>query len=490
MQPDSESISLAFENSLANFEKSLASIRESEPGWKPDFICICGDIANKALKSEYEQAEDVINRIAAVACLSRDYVMLVPGNHDLVRPPKDEKGGYDSVLGKIAKWLKLVPGNHDLVRPPKDEKGGYDSVLGKITKWLKDKNEKDTNTKAVRPIIGSMFGRYASWRSSLLSDVPGIRYVDLMATVGFPELRGLCGLRIFDSYKVVFAELNSSWCDLGGKNRDVRLGHEIIKEAYQNLEILKRRGFFIIGIFHHSMRFLAVDEYQVRSEFKVYDNIVRVCDLCLSGHEHGSQPKDPDFLGNRCQYILNAGFMSKDEQNNIYESGAMLLRINRYDETVDVRKLMRDTDNTWHEHSEMSTYSLAINRHPVSFGGSHDSTSEKYHYVDSREHRTRIAEVIRIFGSKYSLGADVNSSRDTCELMYDGSKRVGYVAFVSGKNCNSVELEFPAPELKIKLYVIKVDSRYMEENDEDLSALKQKYRDQLLSGKMIVISPS
>ena len=214
----------AFENSLTNFESFLRSKIEEDKNWKPDYVCICGDIANKAQKDEFRLAENVVDRIAKSAYLSKAYVMAVPGNHDLIRPDKKQQR---SALRAIEHWLQSG-----------DTKG--------TTKTQKDKNK-----LALHHTLHSMFNGYAKWRASILPDMQGMRYIDLMAKVGIPPmygLHGLCGLRIFEKEKVVFAELNSSWCDLGGKNRDVRFGKIIVDIANQELESLKRQGYFVVGL--------------------------------------------------------------------------------------------------------------------------------------------------------------------------------------------------------------------------------------------------
>ncbi len=480
---DDEHISRDFENSLAYFEKFFRTKIMPVSQWRPDFICVCGDIANKAKKDEFEQAKKVINSIARLVELPTDHVMLVPGNHDLCRPQaqtaklKIQKSWFH----RIAEWVKGSS--------PCQNTSGYTNTLKEISKWLEDGAKV---SESLRQTLLGMFGDYASFRNSLFSEnIDGISYIDLMSAVGVPELKGLCGIRKFDNGKIAFAELNSTWCDLGGTNRNVRFGHNIVNKAYQELDALKRAGYFIVGLFHHSMRFLDIEEYQARSMFDVYDNIVKVCDMCLSGHEHGARAKEPDFLGNQCQYFLNAGFMSPDPHNNLLESGAMLLQIDRYKETIKVRKFLRESDNSWYEHPRMSTCSYAINTHygSASEGSSEDDNEIKI--VDPTEYRVRAAEIIRVFGSKYSLGKSI--SRDTCELVYhsrdaEDSKVVAYVAFISSANYQKAELVFPDSKLRLKLFVFIVDRKHSAGSDETTVKLKGGYRTKHLSGNLVLLS--
>lgn len=440
--------SVAFKNSLANFTKFMATTIIPDDRWKPDFICICGDITDKAKKEEFEKAQGIVSQIAQSAELSGQYVMMVPGNHDLVRPTGDS----DTL----------------------------DRYVNDTKRWLDNGNKIPDDTH-------SAFSTYAAFRASMLQETDSIQYVDLMKELKIDDMRGLYGLRVFHNDKVVFAEFNSTWCDIGGTRRSVRLGNILVNKAFQRLQQYKDAGYFIVGMFHHSLRFLDVQEYQVRSHFHVYDNIVKVCDICLSGHEHGMEAKDPDALGNSCQYILNAGFFSIDPENFLHESGATLLRINRNEETLQVRKLLRKSDNTWHDSDTISTYSLAIRRHTSPINPEIPKTPIPKN-VSSRDDRTMTSAILRIFGDSFSLGNKIDGATDTYELRSTATGQLeAHVVFADQYNALSVDAALPAEHDK-KLLVINVNGNYTDCKDPTDAILRKRFRKQILSGRVVVLS--
>jgi len=447
-----------FKNSLDSFENYLKVLVKSETDWQPDFLCICGDIVNSGKTNEYGLAKDVIKQICSAIGLSTDYVMMVPGNHDLSRKCFDDK----------------------------NKKG----LLRKSCEWLEGDFNRDKNKKIITPEhIVKMFETYSVFRSELLNENPPFRYFDLMATIGCAELHGLCGLRIFDNDKIVFAELNSSWCDFGGDMRHTRLGHILTNYAYQRLLKLKRMGYFIVGMFHHSLRYLDLEEYQVRTHFEVYDNIIKICDLCISGHEHGAKAKDPDFLGNSCQYVLNAGFLSADPENNLYESGATLIRIDRNDETIQVRKLVRYTDNTWHEPEQRKVYSIAERRITNLSPG-----IQNEYFPDAGKRkgfRYFCSIVMDIFGTNYKLGKSVDEIADAYVLTQcktDSSLAKAFIVFVDPSVSVPEQITFKKSEPDIKTFVINVDNLNSVESRVRFNGLIDRHMSDILCGNMIFLS--
>lgn len=49
--------------------------------WKPDFICISGDIANSGNKDEYKKAKEIITNLCNACGVDKKHVIMVPGNH-------------------------------------------------------------------------------------------------------------------------------------------------------------------------------------------------------------------------------------------------------------------------------------------------------------------------------------------------------------------------------------------------------------------------
>ncbi len=316
-------------NRVESFCHFFQSFCSKFPDWTPTFICVAGDIAFKGAASEYDEAEQLIRRIADCARVPTRRVIMVPGNHDMSLPeefrPKESRG----------------------TKEYKKYKADYQKA---ILRWL---HSLWSNNADIPQEAGNLFARYAEFRNRFLEkDTTDSLDAgdDLLKKLFPPELSTLCGIRAYPERKVAFLELNSAWVDLPGEgNRECVFGANVIQSLEKRVTTLKHQGYYIVGVFHHPLRFIADNEYQARSFVPVYDLIVKMCDLCLSGHEHGDKAKDPDFLGNKCQYILNSGFFAIDSVNEKMESGASLLRIDPVNGSVELRRFTFDDINDWFE---------------------------------------------------------------------------------------------------------------------------------------------
>lgn len=329
-------LSGTFRRNLDNFIKTLRGFCESKDGWmwKPDFICICGDIINRGKTDIFsqEEARSVIEEIARAVELENRHVMMVPGNHDLIRGKEEDKAEY-------VEQLEL---------------------------WLESK--RSMPQEAV-----DAFTPYANFRKSFLEGGPsGLK--DLAKGILPDGLADAVGCRIFEKEKIVFVELNSSWRDVGKvkmkekdsegnviiRPREILFHRKYMSNVSDSVQDLRDRGFYVVTLFHHSLRFISPDQYVYDGRFNVYDSIINMSDICLSGHEHGSSSKEPDKLGNKCQYIQNGGFFSMSMHNQIIDSSATLIRIDRHKELLCTCRLVRPTgNNTWALEEKCNIYSTA-----------------------------------------------------------------------------------------------------------------------------------
>ncbi len=327
-----------FSTSLENFTRTLRELWGNDGFWKPDFLCICGDIVNKGnidLFGEMKNSGDTgyageaIRKIANAAGLQDRYIMMVPGNHDLHTKDIAEKGSY---IERTAQWLA------------------------------------NNNTRIPHEALNALTP-YAAFRRKFL--VSGQQYIDpglgnlnqSLQQVFLPqELIDATGCRVFEREKIIFIELNSSWCDIGGNFRYIMLHRVYIDNLFHKIQRYKQKGYYIVALFHHSLRHLSPDQYAETDRTNLYDQIVDMADLCLTGHDHGYRSKEPDKLANKCQQILNSGFFSVNNPSKIYDSGATLIKIERYNEILYTLKLWREADNKWQVDKLHKLYSTA-NQH-------------------------------------------------------------------------------------------------------------------------------
>ena len=327
--------SVELQSTVRYFNRFMSELMAKEPEWIPDYLCICGDIASKAKGEEYQLAKELIKQLAKTCCLSDDYILMVPGNHDM------------NVSGMLE---QKEHGGYKLKEKDKD---AYLSAINNLLE-TKSKKRKEDDVK----YISSIFGAYSDFRKEFINE--SIPYFTFPPEYIPPAVAYTCGYKVFEKNKTVFVELNSSWFDLPklSARNAVRFGDLHIQWLYNEIKEMKQRGYYVVTMFHHSLRYLDLAEYQTRDpQFPVYDNIIDMSDLCLSGHEHGSKSKEPDMLGNTCQYILNGGFYSPDAHNRVMESCASLIKIDPYKEQLTIRRFAKGTDGQWHEGREAKTYS-------------------------------------------------------------------------------------------------------------------------------------
>lgn len=293
-------------------EEIIAKSTE-EAFWKPDYLCVCGDIAHGAGKDEYEVAGGFIAKIAEACGLPDQRILMVPGNHDM--NIKDLAQGY---IGAVENILYPAKGVHEV-------------------DWVK-----------------FVFKNYSDFRSSFIPNPPSSGYKRIPGSF-LPYINDMVA---FEEEKVLFVELNSTWRDVAKvEKKPVRFGSAFIKKLYDQIQDYKLKGYYVVTLFHHSLRFMDLLEYQPSgSMLPVYDMILEMSDLCLSGHEHGREAKSPDMLGNVCQYVLNGGFFAADSKNGKSESSATLIKIDRCNERIHIRRFVKEYDNNWKEKSEIKSY--------------------------------------------------------------------------------------------------------------------------------------
>jgi hypothetical protein len=182
-------------------------------------------------------------------------------------------------------------------------------------------------------------------------------------------LRPLVQYKKFDRERIVFWELNNTWYSIPESkdmenipSRDeMRFGSSIINKFQKRIKELKSEGYVIVTLFHCPFRMIVGEEYQkYHNQPCIYDTLLELSDICLAGHEHGSESKDPDFLANSCQYFYNGAFYSEKTKNDIRDSSSLLIKIDRLNNTLTRKKLIFQNNKFIVKPSEEESYSEPI----------------------------------------------------------------------------------------------------------------------------------
>lgn len=312
----SSSADTDFTNLVHSFCMYLEKFFYENPDWKPDFICVNGDIAGKGIRDEFLLGGKYIRQIAEKCEVAEDYVLFAPGNHDMT---------FSVKLGETKK-LKST-GESKFVCSK--EYNGF------IKKYIAEFNSFDKKKNLKLPSLEEVFKEYSFFRSSFLHKA---KYYSLLS---HESLKFTTGIRVFDNYQIVFLELNNTWLSFPKKPEywyQLRFGSWLIAQYMVEIEKYKNKGYFVVALFHHPFRYLDHAEYQSSgNNYCPYDAIIKMADICLSGHEHGPESKRIDCLGNMSQYLLNGGFYSPTETNT--DSSAVLIKIDKEKEHILTRQL-------------------------------------------------------------------------------------------------------------------------------------------------------
>lgn len=457
-----------FSTSLENFTKTLGELWKRDESWKPDFICICGDIINRGaieLFGDMESPDDIgyagnaIREIANAAGLPYRYIMMVPGNHDFYKNDITDKQDY---ISQTIHWLA-------------------------------------NNATGIPVETRNALLPYSVFRKKFLVSNP--KFIDrdleglnrsLQETFLPEELIDTTGCRVFEREKIIFIELNSAWCDLNNNLRYIIFNRLYIDRLFHKIQRYKQKGYYIVALFHHSLRYLNSDQYAETDRTNLYDQIVDMADLCLTGHDHGYRSKEPDKLANKCQHILNSGFFSVNNPSKVYDSGATLIKIERYNEVIYTLNLKREVNNLWQVDKFHKLYSTANQHIDPSMIGLGEKTNIPHRIMLKNEISVdRLYDLIitRLFGPcNYSeLPIPEETQWIHFKISKDGSDSSVMILNAADHNDHplpaSLMADIEQDGLSIVIYLYEEDK----EPSHSLGALKGLLRVSILQGKAAII---
>lgn len=244
------------------FDALINEMKSLDEGWRPNVVCITGDITYQNEPTGYEEAIKWLNKLLQQLSIEKEGVFVCPGNHDV----DQEKSSF-------------------LVRP-------------------KDADEADRVLRL--PIADHyklLFLRYEEFCKTL-----PLHPYDFNGTQEF-----VIGSRIYKDTKFVCN--NSCWCSMDKKDKgSLWLGQNFIKSL--DLPLISSPTFPItIALLHHPR------EYYNESEINRYDNreatvdyVASRCHIILTGHAHG-RPRKPDIIcGNAIMF--SGGCYVSDRYHN------------------------------------------------------------------------------------------------------------------------------------------------------------------------------
>lgn len=197
-----------------------------------DFIFITGDLTFSGQKDEFEYAADFINKLSQACHVSKDNIIIVPGNHDVTRSTTTTKSLRNNI--KNREEVSLIIGTEN-------ERAKYSIGLYNYRKFLCENFE---------------------WARKCKEN-------SLSYTIN----------RKINNISVSILALNTAWLSYGGENEKGRiiLGERQVREALAEVENPQ----IIIALMHHPFEWLEWFDVQ-----DVQGMLERRVDFILNGHEH------------------------------------------------------------------------------------------------------------------------------------------------------------------------------------------------------------
>lgn len=365
------------------FIQHLAETKENQPNLTPDFICLAGDIVSKGSKSEFDEAKVFLENILSVFQPDSPGILMAPGNHDVNFPGNFTQEERENYINQITSLLQFSPTGGDAI-----------------------------NT----PLVNEIYKNYNTFRRQWAS-TPYIPYFKT------DELKYTTGCALFEKEKIAFLELNNTWLSIPkdeNKERkyNLRFGQDIITHFTEIAEPLKKDNYTFISLFHHPLSVLSLDELKPhgRDQFCIYDNIIKMSDICISGHLHGVKIKSPDLLANQTQYVYNGAFC--DMHRGHQDCSASFIILNIVEKQLQFKPLVYSNEKRKWEETPESKEFFAETHFPLCSSRSNhpsDDRTLKNREVSWKNHSEKESLFKQIiaanFGKEWELKKDNGSKR-------------------------------------------------------------------------------
>lgn len=360
------------------FIQYLAETKGNQPNLTPDFICLAGDIVSKGTKSEFDQAKAFIENILSVFQPDSPGILMAPGNHDVHFPENFTQKESENYINQITSFLQPAAASRNV-----------------------------NNT----PLVNEIYKNYNTFRQQWTPN----HYIPYFET---DELKYTTGCAIFEKEKTAFLELNNTWLSIPkDENKErkyhLRFGQNIITHFTEIAETLKKDNYTFISLFHHPLSVLSLEELKPhgRDQFCIYDNIIKMSDICISGHLHGVKIKSPDLLANQTQYIYNGAFC--DMHRGHQDCSASFLTINIVEKLLQFKPLVYSNEKMkWEETPESKEFFSETNFPLYSPRPNHPSNDRRLRnrevsWKNHSEKETLFKQIISAnFGKEWELQRD------------------------------------------------------------------------------------
>lgn len=275
-------------------------LQQMEEEWKPNVVCVSGDIVDRYDVSAYPLAREWFVKLAQILNISMDNFILTPGNHDCSRD--------------IKKYPRLDSNDESLV----NEFLNYDIPAYLSARF--EAYESFCRDLKILPYI---------WRS-------GDNY--------------LVGYRVINN--VIYLGCNTEWFAYSDETK-LRLGRKIVEELQQVSSELG--DYKKVAIMHHRGEVgFHKNEIQYHNDIcPALHFLWRMCDMTLYGHSHEQVGGEPNKMENHC-FTIKAGAASV---NSEHPNNVNVIRI--VENSIEIKHIsyiQQNVEQLWKVSEDFSTY--------------------------------------------------------------------------------------------------------------------------------------
>lgn len=276
------------------------ALKDLEEEWRPNVICVSGDIVDRYDVAAYSIAGEWFRKLAEILNIPMDNFILTPGNHDCSRD--------------IKKYPRLDSNDDGLV----------DEVLN-------------------CDIPAYLSGRFEAYE----------KFCEDLKITPYTWQNGdnyLVGYRVIND--VIYLGCNTEWFAYSDETK-LRLGKKIVEELQQASDALG--DFKKVAIMHHGGE---VGFHE--NEVQYHNNICpalhylwRICDMTLYGHSHEQVGGQPNKMENHC-FTIRAGAASINRE---YPNNINIIKI--VENAIELKHISYDQqriEQLWKVSDDFSTY--------------------------------------------------------------------------------------------------------------------------------------
>lgn len=284
-----------------NIMNSLIDVlKQLETEWKPNVICVSGDIVDRYDVSAYPLARVWFEKLAQALNISKDSFIFTPGNHDCSRD--------------IKKYPRLDSNDESLV----NEVLNYE----------------------IPDYLSARFAAYESFCKDL----------QVAPYIWSGGDNYLVGYRVIKD--VIYLGCNTEWFAYSDETK-LRLGRKIIEELQRMCS--KLGDFKKVAIMHHGSEVgFHENEVQYHNDIcPALHYLWKMCDMTLYGHSHEQVGGNPNKMENHC-YTIKAGATS---MNSEHPNNVNVIRIKESSiELKHIRYNQQNLEQLWKISEDFSTY--------------------------------------------------------------------------------------------------------------------------------------